>query len=144
MTQRSFSADLAKFGVLVDKRCTALIRQTALGTLDDLHNHNPVDSGWSRASWQVSINKAATGVYSYYTGSWVSGNRPAGNKPPHGTAMNFPQQKDLLPALKYSDKVYFTNNVPYIGFVEDKYKFIAGVMHRTKTSLYAIAGRLAK
>lgn len=146
MTQTSFSADLSKFGVAVDKRLTRLIRQTALGTLKDLQEHNPVLTGWSRGSWQISINKNAGGVYSYYRGSWVSGTSPKGNRPnPRlGQVMSIPEQKEHLSALKWSDRIIFTNNVPYIGYVEEKTGFIQAVIGRARTSLYTIAGELSK
>jgi hypothetical protein len=151
MAQRTFSADLSKFGVTVDKRMTSLIRQTALGLLDDLQATNPVDTGWSRASWQLTLNKRGTGVWSY-KGSWVPGHSWKGNKPPHGAAISIPQQKEHLRALVWTDKVFLTNNVPYVTgdspsgqlSIEARYGFIAAAMARARVSLYAIAMRLAK
>lgn len=145
MSYRSFSADLSRFGVTVDKRCTAAIRQAALTALETVQGKmHPVDSGWSRGSWQLSVNSPGTGVYSYYSGGWVRGNKARGNKPPKGTGMPIPAQPRALPALRWSDKVYLSNNVPYIGIVERRAGMLAFTVRYTTRTLEKLANKLAK
>jgi len=151
MTQRSFSADLSKFGVTVDKRCTKLIRQLALETLDSFHKLNPACSGWSRASWQVTLNAPGTGVWSRQ-GGWVAGNSWKDNKPPMYAAIPWPDQKEKLRALTWKDKVYFTNHVPYINSntpwgqasVEQRYGVMAKTMAEARANLATLALSMAK
>lgn len=146
MTTRSFSADLSRFGVTVDKRMTSLIRQAALNLLDNLHAYAPVDSGWLRGSWAMTLNVPSSEIYSYGRGSWavMSSKYWFDDKPKRGMAMRPPQQKDPLPALRWTDKVYFTNNVPYSGKIENRYRYVHKCMMTTKKELGAIARRLAK
>lgn len=150
---RSFSADLSKFGETVDKRMTKLIRMAALDLLKNLQATNPVDSGWSRGSWQISVNKRETGVYSFYSGSWVGGSDWHGNKPPRGTHMDVPAQKDHLPALRWTDRVYVFNAVPYVVgsgpnagdiSIEQRTGFIAKAMAEARVVLSQIAKSLAR
>lgn len=144
MTYRSFSADLSRFGVTVDKRCTAAIRKAALTALETVQERNPVDTGWSRGSWLLSVNTPGKGVYSWRLGTWVSNNRPRGNKPPKGVTMGIPAQPKHLEALRWNDRVYLSNNVPYVGFVEARAGMLAYAIRFTARKLERLAFEMAK
>lgn len=66
----------------------------------------PVDTGWARANWQPSIGEPARGV---------SGSRESVSAAGQAAGL----QQVLNWKLVSGTKVHITNNVPYIGFLND-------------------------
>lgn len=149
MTYRSFSANIDKFAYGVKGKVGAAMTKLAEFGITDLQAHNIVDSGWSRASWQVSVSAPAPGVYDHRTGGFTaSTSSPKGGiKPPRGAAIAIPKRKDLR-KLTWDDRIYFTNNVGYVqGFpqaLEERTSFIKATMQRVRRQLDRIARELRR
>jgi hypothetical protein len=143
MTYRTLSADLAKFGVTVDKRKTKCIREAAIAAFDYVRRHNPVNSGWSRASWTIGITKPKPRVWSHGSNSFVEGMDWHGNKPAIGSAIAEPPM-EFFPSLRWDDKIYISNFVWYVGFVEAKHGMLAGAIENAKLRLAIVARSMAK
>jgi hypothetical protein len=126
-----------------------LLNELAEFTITELQKENLVDSGWSRANWQLTVTHAANNVYDWRSGRFGPGpaNGKGGYKPPKGSAIAVPT-RSALPKLRWNDRVYVTNNVDYMqGFtksLEQRTHFIALTMAKTKSRLAIIAKGLKK
>lgn len=144
-TSRSLSADLSRFGQVVDKRMTAVVRQAGLTLLEEVQRDNPVKSGWSRASWQLLVNDSRKGVWSMLSRSWVpyAAPLPRGLRPPRTAAIDIPV-RPKIPAITWRDTMYVTNGTPYIGILEERDGFVARAIARATRKIKKHAKEIAR
>lgn len=100
----SFDKDINSFAKKVDKAALAIFRGTALTLFGNIVKRTPVDTGRLRGNWQAQINTPPLGTTT--TDDRSGGKANAGAKREVGIA-------------KIGDSIYFTNNLPYAGVIED-------------------------
>lgn len=107
----SFKGDLAKFAEAVDKTKAEATRMIVLELHEEFTIGNPVDTGYSRANWNVTIAAPST--------------TPRGARPAKGAAkgeqpLAFPAvDLSIVKAIDGKEKVFVTNPVDYVRFLED-------------------------
>lgn len=144
---RSFSTDMMKLTDETTRRIVEVVKAGADSLISDVESGNPVDSGWSRASWQVSVSGPGTGVYSFGAGRFTPAGQhsPKGNKPPKGAAIPSPAStRKVLKGYKPGDRVFLTNNVPYIGILEGKHGFVKAAVQRAQRRINSAARSMNK
>jgi len=143
---RSFSAQVEAFEKLSKKRLTEVFSGVAVGMLREVHRHSVVLTGWSRASWIISVGSKARGVYSYSTGKFTTNATTwRGNKPPKGVTVDPPApESQKLRNIKLTDRIYLTNNVFYIGTLEEKYGMLAAAAAFGRREVSRIAREINK
>jgi len=141
---RSFSTSLDKFAVEAEGRVgkiMTMMADNAEGLINDVQEGNPVDSGWSRASWRLSKTGPKDEVYSYRTGGFTAGHAAKGNKPPRGAAVAVPSRRGLG-RLTYGDRIYLYSAVPYSGLLEEKHGFVKATLQRAVRRIKVYAQEL--
>lgn len=144
---RSFSAQVEAFEKLSKKRLTEVFSGVAVGMLREVHRHSVVLTGWSRASWIISVGSKAKGVYSYTTGKFTTNSTTwRGNKPPKGSKIDPPPapESQKLRDIKLTDRIYLTNNVFYIGDLEREHGMLAAAAAFGRREVARIAREINK
>ena len=141
--RRSFKASFENFGVVVQQRGTSLFHMLAQELKTDVQVHNPVDSGFTRASWKLTINKPETGVFNYRTGRFTRTNVSRKLRPPSGAQIPIPNVPKIG-SIKIGDRIHLTNNVDYIKFIEERVLFVKAAMQRLRRHMIKIAKELNK
>lgn len=98
-----------KLGQTVEDNATLLVRRAALATDAAVVLATPVDTGRARSNWQASLNAPATGTREAY----VEGS--SGSSAGANAQAAIDQGKTVIGATKNGDAVHLTNNLPYIG-----------------------------
>jgi hypothetical protein len=143
--KRTLSTAIEVFGKELTGRCDTLLREVVVQVIDELHGPDiPVDSGWTRASFRVSVNQPDTRPYGrrpprtkvYKKGVNV-GSTGAPKEPPHVA----------VPHMQFGDTVYISNGVPYYKFIHsqpDIRHVVKMIMQRAVRGVAKIAKRLNK
>jgi hypothetical protein len=120
-----FSEDVHKFNKKTQKKIENGIGEIAHNLWLDLERNwnQHVWTGWLRTSFRLTVNAPATDL-------GPPDQRPGGRggKKPEDPLEYAPDPG--VPEVKIGDKVYITNLVPYIGFVENKYGITKACMQR--------------
>jgi len=116
--QRSFTAAIKDFTKVVPARMDEIIRITARDLLWDVRSVWPVWSGWSILSWFITLDKGDAYVY-----------EPRPPKPKQALhAVHLPDQN--MPDIRWGDRIYIKNNVPYAGHTTSESGDSVGVFDR--------------
>lgn len=98
--------DIATRTVNVQKNVAGLVLKTALNIDNNLLRSTPVDTGWARANWQMTMDGPATGFV--MTRETVT---------PDSLA---PQMSMTRVAASYKQgDIWITNNVPYLKYLNN-------------------------
>ena len=92
--------DIRSFRGKVKSRVGAVVRLTALDIFNRVTKKTPVDTGRARAGWNLAIGHADLSV------------------PPEGQE-NYPAPTPKLGRIEAGDTVVLSDNVPYIGELEN-------------------------
>ena len=139
--KRSFSASIKAFEDLTVKKLDHLLHYIAASALRSVKAGNPVDSGWSRASWVASLNVPKDVVFSAATGGFVAGHGWRGNKPPRGSHTYANPKQPGIGRVTRRDKLIISNAVPYIKSVEERYGMAAAMKASIDRAIRAYAAR---
>lgn len=145
---RSFSTEVEAFAQLSKRRLNTVFTEVAQNMLRHVHESSTynIDTGWSRASWILSVGAKAEGVYSYKTG-WFTAHSTTwrDNKPPRGAKVSPPDPvKQTLKNVTLQDRIYLTNNVFYIGKLEEQVGMLAATAAFGRREITRIARSLNK
>ena len=91
-----------KIADILTRRTTDLMRMATIEFYRQVSVSTPVDTGRARAGWFITVNSPSTEVL------------PEGRY-----RLSLPQT--VPSAISVSDKIYITNNTPYIGKLNDGY-----------------------
>jgi len=92
----SFNTDIQKFNSKVEKAALAIFHGTALDLFGKIVKRTPVDTGRLRANWYATINRPSTMID-------ASGE----------------DYSKRVKAAKLGHSVFFVNNLPYAGVIEN-------------------------
>lgn len=113
MDLRRFAIRIGKIGDNVQKNSEKLIRKVALSVDSTVVTATPVDTGRARSNWQVEIGRAAKGVIDAY----VPGEEGSTAGP--NTQMALALGAAAIATYKAGESIHLTNNLPYIGALND-------------------------
>ncbi len=99
---RQFSAKMKKTGKAVADNAPLLTRRVALAVDANLIFATPVDTGRARSNWQVQIGEAAVGIAE-----------------PMSVQESLNRARVVIAAYKGGSVIHITNNLPYIGRLND-------------------------
>jgi hypothetical protein len=102
MTQRDPKEAIEAFRKKVEGNVGLVMKHLAFNLQNRIVQKNPVDTGRSRAGWNMAVNHA-------------KGSDPG--PAPKGTKLAAPPTP-VLGQINPGDKIYIANNVPYIGALE--------------------------
>ena len=103
---REFQGTLGKFKVEVKDQAEKMVRRTAFAVDKAVVMASPVDTGYFRANWQVTLEVPATGTVAHIPGS--NGSSAASN-----TAKAMSQLGMVTKDYKLGQTIYIVNNVVY-------------------------------
>lgn len=100
----SFASDIGRFNKKFEKKSTLVFRGTFLALAGKVILRTPVDTGRARGNWQAQVNRPAKSVLDISDKS--------------GSKANSEARTESVKA-KLGDKLYLTNNLPYIEGLEN-------------------------
>jgi len=111
---REFGKRMQKHGENVERNASALVRKCALAVDATVVLATPVDEGRARANWQVALGGPASGEIDPYAPG-KGGSSGAAN-----ASAALAQGKAVI-ATHTKGAIHVTNNLPYIGRLNDGY-----------------------
>ena len=105
-----------KLGADVTRGITKLAREVAKGIGATVVDTTRVDTGLARSNWRATIAAPASGIIPPYS----AGNKLGLSETANANAAKAQQKQAIerFDAAKHSS-IFITNNVPYIGFLND-------------------------
>lgn len=102
-----FEAGLQEFADLIDVEVDKVVRKIGFDLFSGIVSRTPVDTGWARASWNIAFNTPSAYV-------------PPKPEDKIGFESHNTSQLNKLAGLdvKQTPKIWITNNLPYIVFLE--------------------------
>jgi hypothetical protein len=113
MNLSEFARRMTQHGITVEKNGTKVARTVALAVDQTVVIATPVDEGRARANWQVRVGPAATDVIPAY----VPGK--GGNTGAQNAQAAMEQGKIAISTAQPGQEIHITNNLPYIGALND-------------------------
>lgn len=113
MNLTQFANRMRQVGATVETNAHRAAKQVALAVDQTVVTATPVDTGRARANWQVQAGSAPEGVIDAY----VAGE--GGNTVAQNTQAALEQGKIAIQAAAPGQEVHITNNLPYIGKLND-------------------------
>lgn len=118
---RTFARRMRNIGTKVQHNSDALVRKVAIAIDSAVVLATPVDTGRARSNWQVEINAPAAGaIDAHYPGKEGSTQGQNAQK-----ALDLGREK--IDEYKTGSTIHITNNLPYIGRLNDGYSAQAPV-----------------
>lgn len=102
MDLRGFGRKMRVTGALVADNAAALVRRVAVTVDSELVFSTPVDTGRARSNWQVELNQPASGTAE-----------------PVAASAAVAAAEAKIATAKPGDTIHITNNLPYIGRLND-------------------------
>ena len=110
-----FNADLARFIKKTELKADVVVRKVALQLYSGITKKTPVDTGRARANWNMNI-----GSIDYSVDDPEQYGESTGKHKGNSAAPASPRAKQLKLDKGDGEKViYITNNLPYIGELEN-------------------------
>lgn len=110
-----FKERMKERGERVVRNANQLKRKAALACDAAVVLATPVDTGRARSNWQASLNApAGSTIEPYATGS-------QGSSAGQNAQAAIEQGKGVIGQAQSGDGIYITNNLPYIGRLNDGY-----------------------
>lgn len=113
MDLRSFSRRINTIAARVEPNAHNVVRKTALAVDQTVVMATPVDEGRARANWQVRAGIAATDVIPPYAPG------KGGSTSAQNTQAALEQGKIAISSAQPGQEIHITNNLPYIGPLND-------------------------
>lgn len=108
-----FERNMRRHGRNVERNAAKMVRKAALAIDTAVVLATPVDTGRARANWQASLNApAGSAIEAYSPGA-------AGSTGAANAAAAMEQAKGVIAGHKPGQSIYLTNNLPYIGKLND-------------------------
>lgn len=108
-----FARRIRDIGDQVGTKAPAVVRKTALAVDQTVVMATPVDEGRARANWQVQVDTAASNIIEPY----VPGK--GGSTGAQNAQAAIEQGKIAISAAPPGSEIHITNNLPYIGALND-------------------------
>lgn len=100
----------------IDENTARLVKKVYIEIGDTLINDTPVDSGKARSNWQGTVDAPATGVIPPYAPGSKLGKGETANA--QAAQAQIRSARSLF-RLGRNRALFLTNNVPYIGLLND-------------------------
>lgn len=113
---RELPSVLSKIGRNIDTNTEDLVKRVAIEVGDVLINNTRVDTGLARSNWQATLDAPATGTIPPYAPGRKLGLAETANA---SAAKAQLQSTTSLFDLGRNRSINITNNVPYIGILND-------------------------
>jgi len=113
MDLRQFSVRIGKLGGLVQTNAEKTVRKVALSVDAVVVMGTPVDTGRARSNWVAEIGRPARGVVDAH----VPGNEGSTEGPNAQIAMALAAA--TIATYKSGESIHLTNNLPYIGALNE-------------------------
>jgi hypothetical protein len=110
---KRFAIRMKKLGGNVGQNGPKLLRKVALSVDATVVSATPVDTGRARSNWVAEINSPATGTREPYS----PGKEGSTGGPNAQAAIE--QARAVISTYKSGQAVHLTNNLPYIGALND-------------------------
>lgn len=120
MDLRNFSKRIRLIANTVQENSDQLTRKVALAVDAAVVMATPVDTGRARSNWQVELNSTPSNVRDAY----VPGTEQSTSGANASQAIE--QGKTVIGGYKTGDVIHITNNLPYIGKLNEGYSAQAG------------------
>ncbi len=112
---RTFAGRIRLIGKRIEENSDVLTRKVAVAVDGAVVLATPVDTGRARSNWQVEIDSAASGTIEAH----VPGKEGSTGGPNAQMAMDL--GKERIADYKSGQTIHITNNLPYIGRLNDGY-----------------------
>lgn len=130
---RQFAGRIRVMGKRIEKNADAMTRKVALAVDSAVVIATPVDTGRARSNWQVNLGSPADGTREAYTpgaeGSTGGANAQAA----------IDQGRAEIAKYKGGSAIHITNNLPYIGRLNDGHSAQAPAGFVEKAVLVGVA-----
>lgn len=113
MNAKEFQKRMKKVSDNVGLNANAAVRKAALAIDASLVLATPVDTGRARSNWQTTLNAPAEGQLPAY----APGEK--GSTGSQNTQAALQQGVDTISKQRPGDEIHITNNLPYIGRLND-------------------------
>lgn len=120
MELRDFSKRIKVIANTVSENADQLTRKVALAVDATVVMATPVDTGRARSNWQVALDAPASGVIDAYS----PGTEQSTAGPNARAALD--QGKDVIGQYRKGNEIHITNNLPYIGKLNEGHSAQAG------------------
>ena len=112
---RKFAINMRTRGAAVERNSGRLTRETANVIAGTVVTSTPADVGTAKSNWQAGVNNRPTGTIPAYSpgskGSSAGINERAA----------IDRARTIIASYKPGNTVHLTNNLPYIGLLNDGY-----------------------
>jgi len=116
MSLSTFNKRMNELGRRLDRNVPKFMRKLALVVDQTVVVATPVDTGRARSNWRVSVNAPLRDT----TNAYVLGEK--GSTTGQNTGAAIAQAKEAVSRVDSSrDVIYISNNLPYIGRLNDGY-----------------------
>lgn len=116
MSLALFEKRMKELGKRIDRNVPTLLRKVALSVDQAVVVATPVDTGRARSNWRASVNAPLTGTIPPYVPS------TRGKAAGPNTAAAIQQAVAAVSTVDSAkDVIYISNNLPYIGRLNDGY-----------------------
>lgn len=105
MTPAQFAKEISALGKQIEVNVGKATRATALKILTDVTLATPVDTGRARANWISAVGAPATGIKDW----------PEKGASGQGASAAIQSGSPIIATAKPGDTIHVTNNLPYIG-----------------------------
>lgn len=118
-----------KISDILERRTTDLMRMATIEFYRQVQISTPVDTGRARAGWLITVNA------------------PSEEVPPEGK-YTYSAGLPNIPAVTINDRYFITNNVPYIGKLNNGYsrqapaRFVELVVARVQAAISKIWNKI--
>lgn len=119
MATNSFAADISKWVEKTGVKGEVVLKKIAFDGFAGVILRSPVDTGRFRGSWRVSVNQVDPSVEPDRNGA-PSPLKGQGGSAPH-SATEIAVLSTAIQHIKWGDKIYITNNLPYGPALEAGY-----------------------
>lgn len=113
MDLKSFARRMNQLGLTVETNTSKIAKRTALAVDQTVVIATPVDTGRARANWQVQAGTATDHIIDAY----VPGK--GANTGAENAQAAMEQGKIAISAARPGQEIHITNNLPYIGALND-------------------------
>lgn len=109
-TMRGFSKRIKQIAAGVEKNADGMMRKTVITVASSVALRTPVDTGRARSNWQTHIGSAPSGLVSAFSKGSKGSTAAAGVAQATSSAV-----QEMERYNNSGSDVYITNNLPYIG-----------------------------
>jgi len=122
---RQLSSRLEKIGDEIEEGATRLTKEIVIGIVNRVAELTPVDTGQARSNWQVGLGAPVSGFrkpFSPIPSRWRRPYPAGGSRSERRNLLGVTSAATgVMGRYKAGDSVYITNNLPYIGRLNQGY-----------------------